>query len=213
MPGTPGPVADERAGLIAFLSQQHLVLRIAAHGLTDVQARSSASVSTLTVGGLIKHVTAGEEGWMASVLAAPGPRPEDPRPMEERAADYGSDLVMTEDETLAGILAAYDERCRRTEEALATVDLDTPVPVPPAPWFPKDIEAWSVRWVLLHLIEEIARHAGHADIIRESVDGATAYPLMAAVEGWPETPWVTPWRRSEEAQQDQAQRDQAQRVV
>jgi uncharacterized damage-inducible protein DinB len=206
MPGTPGPVADERAGLIAFLAQQHLVLRITAHGLTDSQARSSASVSTLTVGGLIKHVTAVEEGWMASVLAAPARPPADPRPMEERAAEYGSDFVMTDEETLADILSAYDDRCRRTLEALATVDLDTPVPVPPAPWNPKDIEAWSVRWVLLHLIEEIARHAGHADIIRESIDGATAYPLMAAVEGWPETPWVTPWRRPEDAQPDQPQR-------
>jgi len=61
------------------------------------------------------------------------------------------------------------------------------------PWFPKDVSAWSVRWVLLHLIEETARHAGHADILRESIDGATALPLMAAAEGWPEQPWITPW--------------------
>jgi hypothetical protein len=61
------------------------------------------------------------------------------------------------------------------------------------PWFPADVEAWSVRWVLLHLIEETARHVGHADIIRESLDGATAIPLMAAVEGWPASPWVQPW--------------------
>lgn len=46
------------------------------------------------------------------------------------------------------------------------------------------VEAWSVRWVLLHLIQETARHAGHADIIRESLDGATMYELMAASEGW-----------------------------
>jgi hypothetical protein len=55
------------------------------------------------------------------------------------------------------------------------------------------VEAWSVRWVLLHLVEEIARHTGHADIVRESIDGATAYELMAAAEGWPATPWLTPW--------------------
>ena len=48
---------------------------------------------------------------------------------------------------------------------------------------PRDVEAWSVRWVLLHLIEETARHAGHADIVRESIDGAQMYELMAAVEG------------------------------
>ena len=89
-----------------------------------------------------------------------------------------------------------DEQAARTEEVIAGFDdLGRPVPVPKGvPWFPAEIEAWSVRWVLLHLIEEVARHAGHADIVRESLDGATAIPLMAAVEGWPETPWVTPWR-------------------
>ena len=64
------------------------------------------------------------------------------------------------------------------------------------PWYPQGIDAWTVRWVLLHLVEEMARHAGHADIVRESVDGATAIPLLAAVESWPETGWVTPWRRA-----------------
>jgi hypothetical protein len=62
------------------------------------------------------------------------------------------------------------------------------------PWYPTDVGAWSIRWVLLHLIEETARHAGHADIIREHVDGATAFPLMAADEKWPESPWMKPWK-------------------
>jgi hypothetical protein len=61
------------------------------------------------------------------------------------------------------------------------------------PWFPDDVEAWSVRWVLLHIVEETARHAGHADIVRESIDGATMYELMAAAEGWPATDWLKPW--------------------
>jgi hypothetical protein len=104
-------------------------------------------------------------------------------------------FVLGRDETLAGVLRAYDEVAAGTEEVIAGVeDLGRPVPVPKdAPWFPKDVEAWSVRWVLLHMIEETARHAGHADIVRESIDGATAYPLMAAAEGWPATPWLTPW--------------------
>lgn len=68
------------------------------------------------------------------------------------------------------------------------------MPVPKGvPWFPDDVDAWSVRWVLLHLIQETARHAGHADIVRESVDGGTAMPLMAAVESWPVSPWILPW--------------------
>src|SRR5436190_21339679 len=82
-----------------------------------------------------------------------------------------------------------------SEAAIAGIaDLDQAVPVPRGvPWFPDDVDAWSVRWVLLHVITETARHAGHADIVREMVDGATAFPLMAAVEGWPATDWMQPW--------------------
>jgi hypothetical protein len=48
----------------------------------------------------------------------------------------------------------------------------------------------------MHLVAEIARHAGHAGIIREAVDGGTAFPIMAAAEGWPATPWMQPWEPS-----------------
>ena len=73
------------------------------------------------------------------------------------------------------------------------------MPVPKGvPWYPDDVDAWSVRWVLLHLIAETARHAGHADIVRESIDGATAFPLMAAAEGWPATEWMQPWEKATE---------------
>ena len=64
--------------------------------------------------------------------------------------------------------------------------LDAAVPVPrDSPWFPKDVDAWSVRWVFLHVISELGRHAGHAD--------ATMYELVAAVENWEPQPWLTPW--------------------
>lgn len=195
MPGTPGPVVDEREGLRAFVAQQHLVLRIAAHGLTDEQARTPASVSTLTIGGLLKHVTSMEEGWLGRAVSAPEPWPGDAAPGPERAAAYAQDFAVGPQEELAEILRRYDDRCRRTDETIAGLDLDTPVPVPSSsPWYPPGSPPWSVRWVLLHLIEEVARHAGHADLVRESIDGATAFPLMAAVEGWPETPWLRPWR-------------------
>jgi hypothetical protein len=193
MPGVPPAVADEHDGLLRFLRQQHQVLRYAAHGLTDSQPRIAASASTLTIGGLLRHVTTMEGTWMARVHAAPQPWVYDLLPFEQRRAAFVDDFTMRADESLAEVLAAYDERCRLTEEAIPGLDLDCPVPVPAAPWFPPDAANWSVRWVLLHLIEEIARHAGHADIVRESIDGATAFPLMAAAEAWPQTPWLTPW--------------------
>jgi uncharacterized damage-inducible protein DinB len=187
MPGNVAPVANEREGLMAYLAQQRLVLRTAAYGLTDDQARQAPTVSSLSVGGLIKHVLAVERNWMDIVLQRPSPQGAD-----EQAYEDGFRLLPNE--TLEQILEQYAETARQTEEIVGGLDLDRPVPVPQGvPWFPQDVDAWSVRWVLLHLIQETARHAGHADIVREGVDGATAFPLLAAVEGWPATPWLTPW--------------------
>ena len=186
MPGLVNPVIDEREGLLGFLAQQRYVVRLTAHGLTDDQARSAPAVTTLSVGGLIKHLTAVERFWIDNVVLERPPVLDD---------DYGSNLRMERGERLAAILERYDEGAGQTEAAIAEIDdVGRAVPVPKGvPWFPADVEAWSVRWVLLHLIEETARHAGHADIIRETIDGATAFPLMAAAEGWPPSPWIQPW--------------------
>jgi uncharacterized damage-inducible protein DinB len=190
MAGNVEPVADERSGLLRYLEQQRHVLRVAAYGLTDEQARMKPSKSALSVGGLIKHVASTENGWIDITLQLPQPS------AEEGQERYVDEFQMGEDGTLADVLARYDEVAARTEEVIAGItDLGQRVPVPKeVPWFPKDVDAWSVRWVLLHLIEETARHAGHADIVREHIDGATAFPLMAAAEGWPESPWMTPWK-------------------
>ncbi|WP_103354869.1 DinB family protein [Amycolatopsis sp. CA-128772] len=189
MAGNVRPVADERDGLLNFLEQQRYVLKLAAHGLTDEQARATPTKSSLSVGGLVKHVASTEYGWLDTVLQVPQ------KPFNEAVAEYEDAHRLRPDETLAGVLARYDEVAARTVEVIAGIDdLGRPVPVPKGvPWFPQDVEAWSVRWVLLHLIQETARHAGHADIIREHIDGGTAMPLMAAAEGWPESPWIKPW--------------------
>jgi uncharacterized damage-inducible protein DinB len=187
MPGNVSPVDDERQGLLAFLAQQRYVLRLAAHGLTDDQARAVPAASALSVGGLVKHTAASERGWIDVMLQRPGG--------DGGVEEYLANFRLGPDETLSGVLDLYDQVARDTEEAVAGIeDLGRPVPVPKGvPWFPQDVDAWSVRWVLLHLIEETARHAGHADIIRESIDGASAMSLMAAAEGWPATPWLQPW--------------------
>ena len=189
MPGQVPPVADEREGLLAYIAQQREAIRFAAHGLTDEQARATPTASALSIGGLVKHVAAMERGWMDTVLQR------DRGSTEEAESSYHDAFRLTSGETLAGALEEYDRVARETDAVIADIaDLGQPVPEPRGvPWFPEDVKAWSVRWVLLHLIEETARHAGHADIVRESIDGATAWPLMAAAEGWPSTPWVTPW--------------------
>ncbi|MBA2447343.1 MAG: DinB family protein [Chloroflexi bacterium] len=177
MPGTVRPVVDERDGLLAYLAQQRDALRFAVHGLTDEQATSTPTASTLSLAGLIKHAAHMERNWVVEIVAqraVPEPR------------DYEAEFRLAEGETVADALASYAAVAAETEAIVTEIaDLGQPVPVPRGvPWFPQDVEAWSVRWVLLHLIEETARHAGHADIIRESLDGATMYQVMAAAEGW-----------------------------
>jgi len=190
MPGQVPPVNDEREALLAYLAQMRLVIRLTAYGLTDDQARTTPTVSPLSVGGLIKHAAHVERGWIDTVQQHQGAGTDQ---------DYEANFRMAPDETLAAILAMYDEVAAETERVIAGYQMDDPVPVPQGvPWFPDDVDAWSVRWVLLHLIQETARHAGHADIVRESVDGATAFPLMAAAEGWPATPWMQPWQPAAE---------------
>ncbi|MDZ7883634.1 MAG: DinB family protein [Mycobacterium sp.] len=197
MPAMPPPIADERAGLKEYVAAQQYAFRAIAFGLTDEQARSAPSVSSLSIGGLIKHVTSCQAGWMERVAAAPDMTESDKRPMEEQAADYGDEFVMGEDETLAQVLAAFDEQNAETIRLIETTDLGAAVPIPQhVPWFPKDVPAWSVRWVIFHIIEELARHAGQGDIIRESIDGATLYELLAGIEGWPETEWLKPFTPS-----------------
>ena len=190
MPGNAPALTDERALLLAYLAQQRDGIRNAAFGLTDDQARQTPTAGTLSIGGLVKHVASTERHWVDIAVDQ-----ERARARAEQEQDYADGFRLREDETLAGVLAAYAEVAAETEAAFAGVPLDQPVPVPRGvPWFPADVEAWSVRWVLLHIIEETARHAGHADIVRESIDGATMYELMAGVEGWPETEWLKPWR-------------------
>ena len=189
MPGQVHPVADEREGLLAYLAQQRDVMRITAYGLSDEQARATPTPGPLSIGGLIKHAATTERGWIDIARQRE-------RPAAADAQDtYEDNFRLGPNETLADAFRLYDDVAQETEAAIAGIaDLGRPVPVPKGvPWFPADVDAWSVRWVLLHLISETARHAGHADIVREMIDGATAFPLMAAVEGWPATEWMQPW--------------------
>jgi uncharacterized damage-inducible protein DinB len=195
MPGMPPPANDERQTLIEFLRHNQNAFLAIAYGLTDEQARSTPSVSALSIGGLLKHVAGVQRSWMARVTAAPGSPPRDDRPFEEQAAEYQDQYVMRDDETLEQLLDTLRAQNEDTLRIFAQADLDTQVPVPhDVPWFPQDLDFWNVRWVAMHLVEELTRHAGHGDIIRESIDGATMYELMAGVEGWPETDWIKPWK-------------------
>jgi hypothetical protein len=173
MPASVRPVADERDGLLTYLAQQRLGLRAMAHGLSDEQASLTPTPSALSVAGLVKHAAWCERSWTVGTVMQRDPG----------TPDYADQFRLAPGETMADVLALYDDVAAETEAIVDEVgDLAHPVPVPEAPWFPKDVDAWSLRWVLLHLIEETARHGGHADIIREAIDGKTFYELIDAYE-------------------------------
>jgi uncharacterized damage-inducible protein DinB len=178
---------DEREALLGFLDAQRTALRTTVHGLTDQEAKLAPSASALSVAGLVKHAAAVEREWTSIIK------------QESRGNDFQKHAASFQpgDTSLADLLKDYERAAEDTDAAiLEASDLNQPVPIPRnVPWFPKDIDAWTVRWVLVHLIEETARHTGHADIVRESIDGAQAVELRAAVEGWPDSAFVKPWRR------------------
>lgn len=197
MPALAPPVSDERSALREYLAYHQSAYFAVSYGLTDEQARSAPSASALSVGGLIKHVTGMQKTWMARVATAPHEPPKDPRSRESITTEYAEQHVMRPDETLQGLLGAFAAQNAESLRLVDAADLDAAVPVPQdIPYFPKNQQPWSVRWVVLHVINELARHAGHADIVRETVDGATMFELIAGLEGWAVPGWVEPWKKT-----------------
>ena len=167
IPGDP-----ERADLLAGLGAARYFLRFTVRDLTDEQARQRTTASQLSLGGLIKHVSAVEQGWADFVLDGPSAMTDYSAMTEDDVARWADQFKLLPDETLDGVLADYEKVAQRTDDLVASLpDLNLSHPLPNAPWFPPG-ERRSARRVFLHIIAETAQHSGHADIIRESLDGA-----------------------------------------
>ncbi|WP_328673019.1 DinB family protein [Streptomyces sp. NBC_00322] len=167
---------DERGALLAFVEAQRGAIRRSVLGLTEEQAASRPSASELSLSGLLKHVAETELGRLRRAQRRTNER-------ERTEETWADSFRLVGDETVPGMLAFWDEVAKETEAFIHSVpSLNDTFPLPPAPWFPKD-SAVSMRWVLLHLVEEFGRHAGHADIIRESLDGKGAFDLVALESG------------------------------
>ncbi|WP_067469082.1 mycothiol transferase [Nocardia amamiensis] len=164
---------QEREDLIAMLADQRELFRITLRGIDEEQARRRTTVSELTLGGLLHHLINCERHWTSVIVR----RDEN---AELDVSAYAGEYVMAPDETVSGLLAAWDEVAAATAELIRSVDsLDTAIPTPTAPWAPERI--WqSVRYTVLHILREIAHHSGHADIIREELDGANSTQQRAS---------------------------------
>ena len=168
-------LTGERADLLDVLQKHRGLFRVTVQGITDEQARTRSTESELTLGGLVKHVAGTEKHWARFIQDGPAENAIDwanvdwSNPPAEITA-YADGFRMREDETLAGLLEGYDAIAAATDELVATVDLDASHPLPKAPWFAPGAR-WSARRVFTHIVAETAQHAGHADIIREAIDG------------------------------------------
>ena len=151
-------------------------LRHTLRDLTDEQAGLTPTASALSLAGLIKHMSKGERQWVDFILdgtrALTGPTPYSewgPAQWQARADGFR----MLPGENMSRLLEDYARVAERTDRlVLELPDLDVAHPLPDAPWFPADTSR-SARRVLLHIVAETAQHAGHPDIIRETIDGAT----------------------------------------
>lgn len=158
-PPYPPYDAGERTMLDGWLDFHRAAVVRKANGLSDEAARRSLVPSLTTVAGLVKHLLWVERGWFQEILAG--------RPLEIPWSedDKDGEFRITPDETLAGLVAAYEKECARSRDVAAVLALDD---VAAQQRRGKDV---SLRWVLMHMVEETARHNGHLDILREQLDG------------------------------------------
>lgn len=185
---TAPPHGGERADLLAELAAARGALIGTTRGLDDEQIAARPTASSLCLGGLLKHVAATEQAWMGFVLHGPEAMsfalPEGvtwadlmagtARELPQWAVDRERDFQVLPGEALTGILERYQQVAARTERIITELpDLSAAHELPEAPWNEPGAVR-SARRVLVHVIAETAQHAGHADILREAIDGHRA---------------------------------------
>jgi hypothetical protein len=153
---------SEREVLTAFLDKQRDILVRKIEGVTDDDARSAPTASSLSLLGIIKHCALWERRWFQVIFAGRSFPGEWPEVRSKIRADFD---VGPEDSVLQW-LGFYAEQVTESRRIVADSELDARCALP-------GMEDRNLRWVLIHHIEEVARHAGHADIIRETIDGST----------------------------------------
>ena len=156
--------ADERATLVAFLEWQRSTLARKCAGLTPEQLRlRSAAPSTLSLLGLVRHLTDVERGWFRRTLAL-----EDVADRYASEADPDADFNDIDAADVEETFAAWRSECEQASQIIARHQLTDE-------GRHRTGRAVSLRWIMVHMIEEYSRHNGHADLLRERIDGATGY--------------------------------------
>ncbi|WP_018298086.1 DUF664 domain-containing protein [Corynebacterium lubricantis] len=178
-------IDDERTTLCNYIETQLDAIRASSYGLNDDQARHTPLRSILSISGIIKHST-----WVMKQSLAGAGHSEHAQPAEA----FSDSFTPTSEETLDNLLVTFDAVRGEYMTMCRESDLEAELPVGPMPWYRmNETRPAKLRYLYVHHVEEFARHTGHADIIREQLDGAKAVELLAAVEGLPANDFVTPW--------------------
>lgn len=170
--GRPEPPVDgdELRTLTGFLDFQRATLAWKCRGLDAAGLNATAGASAMTLGGLLKHLAYVEDDWFTFWLL--GRERSAPWNTVDWAADHDWDWHSAADDTPEQLFALWEESVERSRANLAEAMADGGLSRPAdRPW--RDGRAASLRWILTHMIEEYARHNGHADLLREAVDGST----------------------------------------
>jgi hypothetical protein len=160
--GSEASSASERASLCEFLDMQREALINKLDGVSDQDARRPSTVSSLSLLSLIKHSAIWERRWFQVIVAGRSFPDEWP---QVQTNEVDSTFRLNVDDTAETVVAYYREQIAASQQIVGTFDLDAPCAWP-------EMAHENLRWVALHMIEETARHAGHADIIRETIDGS-----------------------------------------
>jgi hypothetical protein len=175
--------------LMGYLDQQLSAIRAAPLGLTEEQCRATPCRSALSVGGIVKHTAYGLRGAATTVAAAGRPEID-----ADAYAAHAASFALTESETMVQVLAEFDAARASCLAAIADADPDAEFLAPPSPWYGiHDARPARLRYFLVHQIEETARHAGHADIIREQLDGMAVPALQLTLEGMAASSFFEPY--------------------
>ncbi|MBA2954156.1 DUF664 domain-containing protein [Nocardioides sp. MAH-18] len=162
----PPTHGDERTMLLAFLDYQRATLRQKAGDLDAEQLATALPPSDMTLGGMVKHLGLVENAWLRERFTGEGLS--EPWRSADWEADQDWEWHTAADDGPERVWALYDEMVADADTVIAGAELDDLSVITS----PRTGEPFSLRWILLHLIEEYARHNGHADLIRESIDGA-----------------------------------------
>ena len=165
-----GAISLERKDLLETLTKHRFFLTFAAQGLTDEQAGLTPTVSELCIGGLIKHTGQTEKQWAAFIVN--GRRSVSTRPSTKQRSPNGQTVSGCCRTTRWPACSPTMQRSRRQpmNSCAHCPTWDAAHALPEAPWFEAGA-SWSARRTLMHVIAETAQHAGHADIVREAIDG------------------------------------------